>query len=135
MFCEMRGHLRRNAFLSRVHLPASLEQVFRRHALEKVAASSRLEGSLNLNVTLECGQHDNACVRKFCADCDQRINTTYIRKPQIHWSDVRPVFTKRFDAFTAARCLGNQYHVSLAIEHGRDAFAQKDMVIDLEHPD
>jgi hypothetical protein len=88
---------------------------------------------LDLDVSLERGQHDDPGVGELRENRDQRVDSADVRHAEIHQRHVGPVLAEELNRFTAARCLRDHRHVGLAADHGRDPFAQKRMIVNAEH--
>jgi hypothetical protein len=132
---ELRRHLRRNALLSRVHLANHLHQLAGGHVLQEIAASTGLQSTLNLNVAFERCEHDDAGFRKFCADCNHRIDSAQVRESQVHERYVGAVVSMVLDRFGATAGLGYQHHIRLIVDYRRNPLPDKWMVIDTEDAD
>src|SRR5262245_53752628 len=126
---ELRGYLRRNTLLAQMDLPNHINQFLWRHVLEHVASSSGFHGSLDLDITLEGRQHDDASAGKLRSDCDQSVNAAHIGKPEVHECDIGPMLAELLDGLAPARGLSRQEHVGLAVDNRSDSLPQKRMVI------
>lgn len=68
VFCKVGCYLLRNSLLSGMHLADGLDQLFGWHALEHVAACSRLKRSLDLDVSFRRSKHDKTSVGIFISN-------------------------------------------------------------------
>jgi hypothetical protein len=80
----MSHDLRRDALLPRVNLADPFEEILRRHALQQIAARSRFEGPLALDVALKRGQDDDAGLAELRPDGDHGVDAVHVGKPQVH---------------------------------------------------
>ena len=72
---------------------------------------------------------------KFVANRDDRIKTIHFWHLQVHQGDVGAVFPELLDSFASIGRLGDQSHVRLTSEKGRDPFADKGVIVDRQNPD
>jgi len=68
-------------------------------------------------------------------DRDRRINSTHVRKPQIHQGHVRLVLAKSLNAISAAGGFRYHHHVGLIANNSRKALVQQRMIVDAEDTD
>src|SRR6266404_3144415 len=106
MLRELCRQLRRDALLSRMNLPNHFNQILGRHALEHVTAGSRLQRPLDFHVAFKGRQHNDARLGEFRSDGYHRIDTTLVRKPEVHESYVWLVLPKLLNAFLCVGRLG-----------------------------
>jgi hypothetical protein len=127
------SYLRGNTFFSRVDLADCFDQVLGGHALERVTASASFERTLNLDVTLERCQHDDAGISKFRAKRDQYINAAHVGESEIHERDVRSQFPEILNGLAAIGGLGCQQHIGLVPDDRRDPFPEERMVVNAKN--
>src|ERR1700724_1259777 len=94
MLGDVMGYLRRDMLLSLMDFANHLHQLLPGHALQHVSACPGFESALDLDISFEGGQHNDACIRKLGSDDDGGIDAADIRKPEIHQRDIRPVLSK-----------------------------------------
>src|SRR5260370_40239061 len=99
-----------------------------RHVLEKVAASSRLQRPLNLDVAFKRGEHDDASGRKFRTNGDHRVNAAEVREAKVHQCNVRPMLAIPLNGRGTARRLSDQLHVRVAVDGGCEPLAKQSAV-------
>src|SRR5262245_22680105 len=101
----------RDPLTSSVDIADDADQFPRRHVLEHVSASARRECALNLDVTVECGQHHHSSFWILSANVYQRVDAANVREPKIHESDIRAKHSEKLDALAAARRLADHVQI------------------------
>jgi hypothetical protein len=120
---ELRGNHRRNAFLSRVHVPDRLHEIAGRHVLQQVPIRARRQRSVDLHIPLERRQDDDARGGKLRQNRVQRVDTADVRQPEIHQHHVGAVLAEHLNGLAPARCLRGHVHVRLAVDDGGNPLA------------
>ena len=88
--------------------------------------------TLNLYVSFERGQHDDARVRELRAYLNERVDAAHVREPQVHEGNVGAVLAEQLDSL-AARCrLCHNRHVRLAVDDGGDTLPHQRVVVNTE---
>jgi hypothetical protein len=87
-----------------------------------------------MNITTISRQHEDLGVRKFASNPNDRLIAIHIWHLQIHEGDVGAVHSVSRDGLLSVTRLGHQFHIWLSFEEGRDALAQKRMIIDRHDP-
>src|SRR5262249_5196020 len=75
---QLSGDLGRYVFFAGVDLADNVDQFFGRHVFEHISAGSGLQSPVDLDVTFECGQHNNTGIRKFFENRDHRVDTAHV---------------------------------------------------------
>ncbi len=133
MLRELRRQLRGDALLPRVDLSNYFNQILGWHALEHVAAGSRLQRALDFHVAFKGRQHNDARLGEFRADGYHRVDATLVRKPEVHESYVRLMLPKLLNAFLRVGGLSYQHHVRLIVDDRGKALLKQRMVIHAEN--
>src|SRR6185369_17649365 len=102
MLSELGREFREDMLLSRVDVADHLNQILGRHALEHIAASTRLKGTLDFNIAFKRCQHDDSGVGELRSYRNHRVDAAHIGKPEVHEGDIGLVLPKLLDRFTAA---------------------------------
>jgi hypothetical protein len=89
---------------------------------------------LDFHIAFEGRQHNDSRFGKFCADGYHRVDTTLIRKPEVHESHVWLVFPKLLNGFLRVGGLSNQHHVRLIVDDRGNALPKQRMIIHAEYP-
>src|SRR6516165_1069245 len=120
MLGELIGGLRGKRLSAGVHGTDSLPQLSVQRGLEKVGLRTGLERSQNVYVARIGGQHDDACLGKFAADCNDGIEAGHLRHLQVHVCNVGPVGPELLDGIASIVGFGDQLHVRFASHEACD---------------
>jgi len=135
LFSRRGSDLRGNAFLAGMNLSDDIYYLSRRHILEDVRASPRLKCALNRAIAFKCRHHNDTGIRKLGLNSNHRVDSTHIRQPQVHQSDVRLQASKLLDCIASIRILSYQDHVRLVPDYNCQSFQQQRMIIDSQNAD
>jgi hypothetical protein len=90
---------------------------------------------MNLDITFEGCEHDDAGIRKLAANGNHGIDAPDIGQSEIHECNVRPMLAKTQYGISAAGRFSNQQHVWFIPDDGRDSFSHQRMIVDAQDPD
>src|SRR6202000_1139481 len=94
MFREAGGYLRWNMALAGVNRAYHPQHLILRRALEEICRSPGPHRSLDFAIGIGSGQDNNASLREFPSNGDQRVDSVSSRETQIHKSHVRATTAK-----------------------------------------
>src|SRR5882757_3823313 len=92
-----------------------------RHAFDQIPHSAGFEGLVDILVALVGCEHDETGLRSGPADGAYDVHTALIRKPEIHQSDVGPMFPEQAYRFLCSSRLPAYRHIRLGLNDGGNA--------------
>ena len=129
MLRQFDGDFSRDSFSATMHCPNRFNQFLPQHVFQEVAVGACFECPVGLGVAAISGQHDNACVRKFPANCNNRFTATHDWHPQVHQRNVRTMSAELLDRVASISRFPDKDHVRLARENRSDPFAEYRMIV------
>jgi hypothetical protein len=104
------------------------EELFERHALEKVSACAGLEGAVDILVAVEGGKDNKPGLGKIFSDGLNRLNSTQLWHLEVHQGHVGPKSAEFFDSFQAVTDSGYYLKVVAGREESDQTLANHLMV-------
>jgi hypothetical protein len=87
------------------------------------------EGALNVDVTLERRQGNDARVGRLRANRDGRVDAAHVGQTEVHQRHVGPMQAKLLDALLAGRGLGDNRHIRLLADDRDETGAHERMIV------
>ena len=100
-----------------------------RHALDEISHGAGFQGLVDIFVALVGREHDETRLRSRPADGADDIHSALIREPEIHQSDVRPMFPEQAYRFLCSSRLPGNRHVGLRLNDGGNAEAHDRVIV------
>ena len=109
---EMHG----NTSLAGVHSADAIHQGFARNVFEQIAFRARLNGTVNIFIAVECGEHNDTRVLIAGANLSDRANSVEFRHSQIQEYHIWVMLLPKLHCFAAVGCLGEDGHVCFSTD-------------------
>jgi|SRR5688572_20458966 len=129
MLRQMSSDLGGNFLLPDMNLSDHIDKLLRRHVLQQVRTGAGLKSAMDFNITLKSRQHDDARIREFASDCNQRIDAADIGKSEVHECYVRSMFSELLNRVGAAGGFADQRHIRLTVDDDGNSLPEKWMII------
>src|SRR5216683_2762457 len=100
-----------------------------RHAFDQIPHGAGFQGLVDILVTLVSCEHDETGLRSGPADGAYDVHPAHIREPEIHESDVRPMFPEQAYRFLSSSRLPSYRHIGLRLNDGGNAEAHDGVIV------